>query len=66
MPKHIIKANSTSFVHSFNEEHILVVTTDDRAKAKQFKSEKAAEAWRDEHTDAGYGLTSVDSYVEKL
>lgn len=66
MPKHIIRTRVSSFVHSFNEEHILVVTTDERAKAKQFKSKRAADEWRDEHTDAGYGLASTDSYVEKL
>lgn len=54
------------FVHSINDEHVIVVTTNDVPTAKKFLLKQQAQQFINEFGDCGMGLDKATASIKKI
>jgi hypothetical protein len=56
----------TMWVHSMNQEHMVVTMTQDEAHAKTWGTQHQATKWYNEHVDCGFGLNRSSAIIEEV
>lgn len=61
----VINMGTVGYANSVSNAWMMVQTSD-KANAKTFKTEKAAQKFIDKYADCGYGLVSTKATIEAI
>jgi hypothetical protein len=58
--KFIVKVKNSGYIYNINQQHMIMMFTDNKRNAKKFISPQSARSYVNKYSDAGYGLNSDD------